>query len=131
MIEHRHAKRVALSKDVSIYHRGNFIATCRAINISLDGLALWSGSFQYQRNTVLDVEISCDENSHDPVLLPAIVVHTSGNVLGLMFRQVDDQAKQFIRYLINNNDENNAGALVAMVKGGDWSADELDGLQPI
>lgn len=131
MIEHRHAKRVALTKKISIYHRGNFVANCKAKNISLDGVALWAGPMQYHRNTMLDVKIDYDEkNSFDSIVLPAIVVHSSSDVLGLMFRQVDEQAQQIIRQLMKNGvDENSTDSLVAIAKGGDWRVDELGDLK--
>lgn len=103
MIEHRHTKRVTVSDKVSIYHRGTLVATCEMKDISTDGMAIWTGPLQFNRNTMLEVEINAAaEDSPSRVRLAAMVVYSEEKILGLMFGQVTDTAKQFLRNFIQN-----------------------------
>ena len=101
MIEHRHTKRVNLSTKVSIYHHGNLVADCKIKDLSLEGLALWAGPVQFHRNAMLEVEFRFQQNPKIvSVRLPAIVVHSASNVLGLMFSKMSATAHQGIRDLM-------------------------------
>jgi hypothetical protein len=97
MIEHRHTKRVAVSDTVSIYHRGTLVANCKTKDITVDGMALWAGPLQYHRNTMLEVEFIDSHDSRQSLRLPAIVVYSATQILGLMFTQASDTAQTFLR----------------------------------
>ncbi|KPJ96061.1 MAG: hypothetical protein AMJ53_01530 [Gammaproteobacteria bacterium SG8_11] len=101
MIEHRHTKRVAVSENVSLYHRGTFVANCKIKDISLEGMALWAGPLQYHRNTVLQVELRNRDNPQEIQQLSAIVVYSAAKELGLMFTQTNTAAQQRIRTIMN------------------------------
>jgi hypothetical protein len=100
MIEHRHTKRVVVSEEVSIYHRGTLVANCQMKDISADGMAIWAGPLQYHRNTMLEVEIKVPADQPDSIRLSAMVVYSRNEVLGLMFGHVDETARALLRRFI-------------------------------
>lgn len=112
MIEHRHTKRVAVSEKVSIYHRGSVVAHCKTKDLSVDGMALWAGPLQFHRNTMLEVEFSTNDDSHEPIRLPALVVYSASRELGLMFTHSSHTAREYLRDLMNKANWDRTG--------GDW-----------
>ncbi len=102
MIEHRHTKRVGVSENVSIYHRGVLVAYCKIKDLSVEGMALWAGPLQYHRNTVLEVEFGARDASQQALRLPALVVYSTARELGLMFIQASDTASQYLRRFIKD-----------------------------
>ena len=115
MIEHRYTKRVAVSENASIYHRGTFVAGCKIKDISVDGMAMWAGPLQYHRNTMLEVELdNSEQGRQDKVRLCAIVGYSTAKALGLMFTQVNEAAQTKLRNImlkaaVVNSDQTNTG----------------------
>ena len=95
MIEHRHRSRISTEKEVSIYHRGILVAECRIKDISAEGIAIWSGPIQYHRNTLLELEFAIEQDGkRRKFKQQALVVHSSADVLGLIFIESDQRSQQ-------------------------------------
>lgn len=87
-MEHRWSLRKRLTTNVLLYHHGIPVARCESRDVGLEGMFVNTGPLNYFRNTRLDVEFSLRNPATGQVArcrLPAIVVHTSNQGLGLTF----------------------------------------------
>ncbi|MDE2089818.1 MAG: PilZ domain-containing protein [Gammaproteobacteria bacterium] len=102
-MEHRCGIRVPVALDVSVYHRGIPVAWARAHNISQDGLFVRSPHACFPKGTPLSVELMMESRGR-PVLvrLSAVIMHSSGTAMGLMYDAVDPETIRIIGELMEN-----------------------------
>jgi len=87
-MEHRWSLRKRLTTGVLIYRHGIPVTPCESRDVGLEGMFVKSGPLNYFRNTRLDVEFSLncpDTGQAVRYRLPAVVVHTANDGLGVTF----------------------------------------------
>ena len=100
-MEHRCGIRVPVALNALVYHRGIPVAWARAHNISQDGLFVRSPHACFPKSTPLSVELMWESRGR-PVLvrLSAVVMHSSGTAMGLMYDAVDPETIHIIGELM-------------------------------
>lgn len=102
-MEHRCSKRIPFRTSVFIHHNGFPVAICPSHDISQDGMCVTAGPLKYRKYTHLKVEFPITVNGTTRRFSQnAVVVHSSGGKLGLMFLQDDAKLSQAVRALQNN-----------------------------
>jgi len=85
-MEHRWHTRHPTILDVLLHHENISEIHCKSRNIGRDGMFVETEYMAYRPHTTLQVEIQSSKgNSKQRHILPAIVVHSSSQGLGLMF----------------------------------------------
>jgi len=89
-MEHRCNIRHPAVIDVLLHHKEISEIHCKTRDIGGDGMFVETGNMTYQPNTLLQVEIESNKDGVKQIhVLPAIVVHSSPDGLGLMFMQAN------------------------------------------
>jgi hypothetical protein len=87
-MEHRWNIRHPAVIDVLLHHKEISEIQCKTRNIGRDGLFVETENMTYQPNTLLQVEFESNQDGIKQIhVLPAIVMHSSPDGLGLMFMQ--------------------------------------------
>lgn len=97
-MEHRWNKRYPVTTEVKILHHAHAAVHGKTLDIGSNGMFIGAGPglVVYRRNTMLDIEFVAPASRHlkDSVRyrLPAIVIHSSNEGMGIMFREASSEA---------------------------------------
>jgi len=95
-MEHRYYKRKPVKIDVMLYRRGRLVNVCRTRDIGIAGLFLETEASEYNKNSIIDVdfvvELSRRHKRFRTYRLPAMVVRTANDGIGLMFVNAESEA---------------------------------------
>jgi len=95
-LEHRWNKRYPVTTDVTIHHHAHPLVHGKTHDIGPTGLFIEGVPVVYRRNTMLDIEFLAQDSHHQRPpqrhRLPAIVIHSSDEGMGLMFRETTAEA---------------------------------------
>jgi hypothetical protein len=95
-MEHRCDKRKSVKIDVVLYRRGRLTDVCRTRDVGIAGLFLETGSVEYNKNSIIDVEfvveLSRRHKRFRSYRLPAMIVRTANDGVGLMFVKPEAEA---------------------------------------
>lgn len=96
-MEHRWSPRKSTDRNAVIFIDGVPVAPGQLRNISQDGAFVLTRDSSYRRGMCLELEFILPSNRgfawHR---LPAVIMHSGNDGIGLMFRRFDDQAFQDI-----------------------------------
>jgi len=100
-MEHRWHLRVPIAIPVGLHFNDGACGSGLALNLSEGGLFIRT-SMRPWRNGCVDVRMSvhCDDGDCS-IRLPALVVHRTSNGIGVMFRELDEQAAAIVMQLLN------------------------------
>ena len=83
-VNRRYSKRHPVNFVLYIIYRDKRIFPARAKNLCIDGMFIQTDSLTLPKGNLVDLEFSLSDNSWQ---IPAVVVHTSPEGLGVMFRK--------------------------------------------
>lgn len=99
MMEHRLDRRVALNVPVRLRFQDGTIGFGVALNISRGGIFVKTAA--PWRSGCVDVRMTVSTASGErTALLPGLIVHASGEGIGLMFRRIDQRSEGVLSWLV-------------------------------
>lgn len=97
-MEHRFHPRRAIEIETVVFHRGVPTAICQTRDLSLGGAFVCTGPIDFYRHTPLEVELALDTGGLvEYHRLPASVVHSGPQGAGLVFLNINSEARTAIR----------------------------------
>ncbi|HKJ21619.1 MAG TPA: PilZ domain-containing protein [Gammaproteobacteria bacterium] len=97
-MEHRFHPRRAIEIETVVFHRGVPAAICQTRDLSLGGAFVRTGPMSFYRHTPLEVELALDRGGLvEHHCLPAFVVRSDPQGVGLMFLNINSDARTAIR----------------------------------
>ena len=83
-----------------IHHRDVVMAGGVACNIGPDGMFVHS-DFIPEVCTCVDIEVALLRDQDTALLIPGLVVHCREGGFGVIFRQLDSAAREFVEHCLN------------------------------
>lgn len=99
-MEHRWHLRIPIAFPVGLHFGDGACAQGTAVDIGSGGMYVRT-AMRPRRNGCVDVRMTVPCSFGDcSIRLPSIIVHGGGDGVGLMFRELDEQAEEAVRQLI-------------------------------
>jgi hypothetical protein len=106
-MEHRWSLRKPVEIDVTLRRQGLFHKRYKTKNISLEGVFVESGQDSWPEDTFLELELPADDKRREAGhAIPVVVVHRSGEGMGLMFCVFDQQLFKIVEHLLYDSPSN-------------------------
>ncbi len=101
-MEHRQSIRHKLELTVGIYHRGSWIGTCRTRDISRGGMFIRARPESLRKNSLIEVTFDRPGSTGGVkrYRLPSLVIHGTGDGVGVMFRSQEGEAHTALQQLV-------------------------------
>ncbi|MGA7800620.1 MAG: PilZ domain-containing protein [Gammaproteobacteria bacterium] len=102
-MEHRMNVRVPLRMEVGIEFPGSAFITGHTDDVSFEGMYVRTGTMKLPRHGLVRVEfVVHGQQEHAHLRVPALVVRTTSNGVGLMFGNCDDEVFHVIAHLLEH-----------------------------
>jgi len=98
-MEHRQGSRRRIIASVRIHSRDTKAAGGIVDNISLDGMFV-SSAFVPEVCTCVDIEVALSRGLNSVLRIPGLVVHCCESGFGVIFRQLDTAAREFVEHCL-------------------------------
>lgn len=98
MIEHRCSKRIPARLQVRVFQQGTPVASGKSRNLNLEGIYVVTDTERFHVGAYLELEVSTGAGeplSH--LRIPGMVVHCSGQGMGVMFVASNPHLAELIR----------------------------------
>jgi hypothetical protein len=105
-VEHdrRWSARKPVAQNVAIYYNRLGLLPCKILNISMEGMFVYTGRITLTTNTKVDAVLTSHNGKESQQLrLPAKIVRVNPEGAGLRFHSFDSDTYYFLREILNNN----------------------------